>query len=219
MHFLCSYRPIIRTKQGRQAVEKYGFKKYVDGSCRREPDFENPYPSITALCRSTRFVPRLYVGNKVVYITKKGNYEGLKESHWRITAVLQVKLRFNSHLEASDWYKTENIELPRNCMITGNEPLELDKTDGEVGANLKQKRQRFGDVKTAKLWDAGYQERADKCGVFLVCDALFLNLTNPPILTHEEMTNVFGKIPGTQNPPKISEIEFSELTKIIHSKA
>jgi hypothetical protein len=218
MNFLCSYRPIIGTKQGRKAIEKYRIKKYVDGSCRREPDFENPYPSITSLCRFTKFAPRLNVSDKVVYITKKGKYEEYLESHWRITAILQIKFRFNTHKEASDWYQSKNIELPRNCMVVENQPHALDKTDGVMPNELKSRRQRLGDDKILRLWDAAYQNRANKCGIFLACIPIFLNLTNPPILSHDEMLNIFGKVPSTQNPPKITDAEFEKFEKIIRQK-
>ena len=55
--YLNSYRPLVLTTAGRQAITKYGLPPLTDGSCRREPDFESSHPSITALCRFTRFAP------------------------------------------------------------------------------------------------------------------------------------------------------------------
>jgi len=49
--FLATYRPISASWRGRNAVTRYGIPPYVDASCRREPDFESPLPSISALCR------------------------------------------------------------------------------------------------------------------------------------------------------------------------
>lgn len=48
---LNSYDPFIFTAVGRKACEKYGLSPLIDGPCRREPDFESEYLSITALHR------------------------------------------------------------------------------------------------------------------------------------------------------------------------
>jgi hypothetical protein len=210
-YYLCSYRPLIRTKQGREAIVVFNLPKYIDGSCRREPDFENPFPSITALCRFTKFAPRLQVEDKVVYITKKGIYPGVKESHWRLTAILRVKHRFLNHIDASQWYTTNLIITPRNCMVDGNPPVILRKTDGLFPVAIKTRENRLNDDQIIRLWDASYHQRAVKCGVFLVCEAEFLNLINPPDLKQVDMLRIFGKIPGTQNPPKISLEEFEKI--------
>jgi len=95
--FLATYRPLCRTAQGRRAITKYSLPPYVDGSCRREPDLEAHFPTITALCRGRMFAPRLYEGDRVAYVTKQGRY-GLRASlHWRLTALLLVEHRFESH--------------------------------------------------------------------------------------------------------------------------
>ena len=45
--YLVSYRPLSYNAYGRAAVYKYDLPPFIDGSCRREPDFESPFPSIT----------------------------------------------------------------------------------------------------------------------------------------------------------------------------
>lgn len=45
---LNSYTPLCINKMGCIAIEKYDFPPYIDSSCRREPDFQNKYPSISA---------------------------------------------------------------------------------------------------------------------------------------------------------------------------
>ena len=42
--YLSSFYPLICTNKGRKAVEEFNLPPYIDGSCRREPDFENEYP-------------------------------------------------------------------------------------------------------------------------------------------------------------------------------
>ena len=57
-HYLCSFTPLGVNKRGRAAADVAGLPWFIDGSCRREPDFENSRPSISALCRAWKFVPR-----------------------------------------------------------------------------------------------------------------------------------------------------------------
>src|ERR1043166_8620255 len=99
--FLSSYRPLCRTPHGMRAAARFGTPSFVDGSCRREPDFESRYPSITALCRAGKFAPRLKPGDRIAYITKRGNY-GTAVGHWRVVAMLEVAYRFESHAIAAD---------------------------------------------------------------------------------------------------------------------
>ncbi len=44
--FLATYRPTAKTGSGRYAVQCYSLPPFVDGSCRREPDFESRFPSV-----------------------------------------------------------------------------------------------------------------------------------------------------------------------------
>jgi hypothetical protein len=63
--FPTSFRPISLTAAGRRAVRERGYAPFIDGSCRREPDFEARFPAITALCRPT-FAPRVIVNDLCV---------------------------------------------------------------------------------------------------------------------------------------------------------
>lgn len=197
--FLNTYRPLIWNRAGRTASAEHGLPPYVDASCRREPDFEAEFPSISALCRVDKFAPRLHVGDIVAYLTRKGSYGGFNGSHWRLTAVLQVQMRFESHVEAASWYFDRGLTLPRNCMIAGNPPLPLDRTDAFI--------------ESLRVWDREYQKRSEKCGVFLACAPLFRELWSPPVITPAMMLRTFGRIPGTQNPPAISKEELNALLK------
>ena len=202
MIFLNSYNPLIKNKRGRSVVEKHGIPPYVDDSCRREPDFESEYPSITALCRAGNFAPHRNEFDVIVYITTKGKYPGYPGRHWRLTAILEVIRRFETHREASKWYINKGLDLPRNCIVPSNNPLPL-----EITSN-KDKHS------TVERWDAIYRRRARKHGVFLVCRSIFLELHEPPIVTEEMMRCVFGKIPSTRNPPRISDYEYNNLRRI-----
>ena len=61
-------------------------------------------------------------------MTVKGKYAGFDGSHRRLTAILKVIKRFESHQEAADWYEASGLAVPGNCMVKSNPPLELDKT-------------------------------------------------------------------------------------------
>ena len=74
--FLATFRPLIHSPGGRDAARRYGLPPFIDGSCRREPDLESPFPSITATCRAGKFAPRLVVGDRVAYLTVKGQELG-----------------------------------------------------------------------------------------------------------------------------------------------
>jgi hypothetical protein len=210
MYFLNSYKPLCYFKEGRKAIEKFGFLPFIDASCRREPDFQSEFPSISALCRIEKFVPRLNIGDSVVYMTVKGNYKPEKFSHWRLTAILKVIQRFNSHEKAADWYKQNNLSLPSNCIVPENPCLPYEMTGG-----AKDLGDVFPIEKRLKKWDAEYKRRKRICEIFIACQAEFLELENPPILTGERLTQIFGKIPGTQTPKHISEDQFIALHSVI----
>jgi hypothetical protein len=197
MHYLNAYKPLIATKHGRVAVSTYGLPPFVDGSCRREPDFESQFPSISTVCRRMKFAPRLCEGDVVVYVTKKGRYLQSMQGHWRLVAILKVLKHFESHADAAEWYKSRGVELPSNCLVKSNPPLPLEKTTG--------------DRNLLSQWDAIYQFRTRECGVFLVCEPEFVELYQPPILTEDMMLDIFGRIPGLRNPPKIPAVEFEKL--------
>jgi hypothetical protein len=105
--YLATYRPLISTPEGQRAVVRFNIPPYVDGSCRREPDFECEFPSISALCRGELFAPHLNEGDEIVYITTKDFY-GEAFRHWRVVAGLKVLKRFASHPDAATWYREAN---------------------------------------------------------------------------------------------------------------
>jgi len=142
------------------------------------------------------------VSDTVVYLTVKGKYSGYRVGHWRLTAVLQVVNRFESHGDAGAWYRERGLEVPRNCMVPGNPPLPMDQT-----ANPH-------NYSNVRIWDAVYRKRVSKHGVFLACESLFRELHDPPVVTSEMLMEWFGRIPGTQTPPLISDHEYRCLAAL-----
>ena len=197
--YLASYRPLTMNARGKAAIEDFGLPPYVDHSCRREPDFESQFPSISAICRGSKFAPRINESDLVVYITVMGRYFGYRDTHWRLTAILEVISRFESHREAAEWYQTQGLEPPNNCMIRDNPPRRLAET-----SNPK-------NYLRVERWDALYRKRIRETPVFLVCRPLFLELDDPPVLTRRFMLQTFGRVPATRNPPRISVQEYQNL--------
>jgi hypothetical protein len=74
----------------------------------------------------------------------------------------------------------------------------------------------FGDLsdpeRVIRRWDFAYRRRSESWGDFLVCERKRVAVWNPPVLTASGAVAVFGgKMPGTQNPPKISADAFAQL--------
>jgi hypothetical protein len=209
--FLASYRPLVATAYGRAAIERHGLLPYVDGSCRREPDLESVYPSITALCRAGKFAPRLYEGDLIVYVTKASRFRRDRPPHWRLAAVLHVVRRFESHQAAATWYERRSVPLPRNCVVPSNPPLAFDFTDGVLSPDLRARLNDLGAEKVVRLWDEGYKRRAANYPVFLACEPLFRQLLLPPEIAREDWLSWCGKIPATRTPPRVSENLWQQL--------
>jgi len=160
-------------------------------------------PTISALCHGRNFAPRLHPGDDVIYMTKKERFADHSQPHRRLVAVLKVLHRFETHRQAANWFQSGGLALPNNCMVPDNPCVPLDRTDLHE-PSLRE-------------WDIGYLARSRKCGVFLVCDPVALDLYTPPIITDGDLVRVFGRIPGTRNPPSISEAQFDQLSEILHS--
>jgi hypothetical protein len=153
---LVTFKPLCFNKQGRTAIQRYGFPPYVDASCRREPDLQSAYPSITALSyQPTR--AKLKEDDEVAYMTKQGAYKPYHFLHWRLVAILRVLRRFNSHDTAAAWHGGQDLPLPSNCMVSGDDPLPVDVTGGFPPKIVKMRIQT--DV-GMRFWDKGYKERA-----------------------------------------------------------
>ena len=203
MYYLASYHPLIMNRRGKRAAERFHIPPYVNASCRREPDFESRFPSITAICRGDKFAPRLRESDVVTYMTTKKGYPGYPQEHWRLTAVLQVIRKFRSHGKAATWYENNNVKLPNNCMVRNNPPVGLHRTSNA------------DNYPTVEQWDTIYLERVKKTPVFLVCLPLYLELVCPPVLTEAHLFEAFGRLPATRNPPKITEDECRRLTSML----
>lgn len=214
---LNSFHPLCETAIGKKAVDS-GFPPFIDGSCRREPDFEHPFPSITSLCRQESFAPHLHENCIVAYITVKGKWS-TTYAHHRLVAILEVIKRRESHQSPAAWYMARGLNIPSNCMVDDNPPHLFAETAGNYkkGADIKkflayppEKQKLVGEGKV-RSWNKEYMNRSKKSGVFIISRPVYVNLTDPPILTQDAMASIFGKVPNTRNPNIIGKEEFKAL--------
>jgi hypothetical protein len=162
------------------------------------------------LCRGRNFAPRLCPGDRIAYISRKGEYAG--GSGWCLVALLTVEQRFKSHQEAANLVRSTRLRIAKYCMVSNNQPQTYDRTNKNPPSNKKARvSAEDNPTRAVRLWDAGYARRARDYSVFLTCHADFLELWHPPVLRHADMISVFCRVPGTQNPPKITADEFARL--------
>jgi hypothetical protein len=216
MIYLNSYHPLARYPSGRKAAERYGLPPYADASCRREPDLEAAFPAISALCRTTKFAPRLKVGDIAVYITVSSYYPPITDRcHYRLTAVLEVIEQFEDHERAAAWYREQGQPLPCNCLVEGNPPLPLGKTVGFYFAEDEATGKKVKKVpEDVSEWDHFYKERVSVCSLMLACKPMYVELYEPADFDSKAGRVIFteyGKMPGTLTPPVIPPADFHRL--------
>jgi hypothetical protein len=211
-NLLASFRPLCSTARGREVVREHGLPPYIDGSCRREPDLEHSRPGISALCRASRFAPRLDEGDRVAFITVAGTYDEDRLTCWKLVALLRVTQRFASHAEAAAWYRKEGHPLPSNCMVRGNGPKPMELTLGPRGAKGCSQRE-------LKAWDELYSDRAKAHPVFLVCERLWVELDHPVRIERADWERRYGRVPATQTPPAIPDTLWTWLESRTRRKA
>ena len=211
--YLNTFQPLCANRFGRKSIDTNGLPPFIDGSCRREPDFQNSFPAITQLCRPGMLVSRLSVGDLVIYLTKVGNY-GIPLKHWCFIGILEVLDLPINHISAANYYLTNNTPVSQNIICNQTTPFPLNMTHGLSGFpndNLNSNR-------IISLWDNIYINRANNFSEVAITSVWegHLNLNNPPQITHQMMMDIFNRIPGTQNPPKLTDIEWGDFRRIMN---
>jgi hypothetical protein len=199
--YLNSFNPLSINKIGLEAIEKNGFSRFIDGSCRREPDFENELPCITGLCRPG-FVEKLNAGDIVVYVTNKKGI-GIR----KVIAVLEVIRSFENHRQAADWYLIENKTIPNNIMVEETKPFDLDKTHGLHGIKDKS-----DEIQLLKHWNLIYKFRSRKKQKVAQCKIIYKNLDFPIILDEHK----FERKLTAQNPPILTNEDWKAVKELIN---
>jgi len=198
--YLNSFYPLCSTKHGIKAINKYGLQKYIDGSCRREPDLENELPCITGLCRPG-FAEKLNEEDIIIYVTNKKGVGSRK-----LISVLKVTKIFESHEVAADWYIAQNKCIPNNLMVDGNRPFDLNKTHQKMGWDAWTKQKQ-----TLDTWDKSYYDRANDKGKVALCEILYRELNNPIQLDESK----FERKLIAQNPPVLKIEEWNIIRELI----
>ncbi len=218
---LNSFRPLCLTKSGLNAIKEYNLSPFIDASCRREPDFENPYPSISALCRQGSFAPHLKVDDVIVYMTIGRKFQPFKKGY-HLVSILQVKEVYETHEIAKNEYLNSDLPIPSNCMVSNNPPNDFVKTGGNFTSKLREKqflnktdieKGKIGK-RIIKIWDAEYLNKSKKWKCFVKTEPLFVNVDNPPLISNLDFNHIFGKIPNTRTPNLIAEKQLILLAKI-----
>jgi len=201
-HYLRTFHPLCSTNAGVEAVENHQLPPYIDGSCRREPDFQNQFPCITGLC-TPRFSKLLNVGDIVVYATI------MMSDSKMVVAVLEVIETVESHVEAKEWYDKRGLKLPNNLMIKGNQPNPFDKTHKDINESFLGR----SDEAIIRAWDSEYKQRAKKFPEVAICNVWNnkLFLYDPPTLTRPIMKKVFNGVPVTRKEYPIKKNEWQLL--------
>lgn len=224
--YLNSFHPLASTRVGVAASEAHGLDPFIDGSIRREPDFEHPAPAITCLCRANRFTPRLLPGDVVAYLTIKGRYRQ-PSRHQRMVCILKAERLFESHQEAAEWYTDQGMTLPNNLMVPGNDANPLAHSHQGHRSKKKANKGTCGNgsgsgCKPAagcgsglhREWDAGYKRRARLYGRVVTCSVMFVDTQwTAPIVTNDILVDVLGKVPGTRNPGRLDITLLPRLMK------
>lgn len=197
--YFTSFYPLCCTSAGAKAINKYHLPPYIDGSCRREPDFERDIPAITGLCRPG-FSKKLEIGDIIVYSTNK---KLLGEK--KLVAILEVIEKAESHQDAAAWYERNGRELPNNIIVNRTQAFALDKTHQmgrwdswvECHDNLDN-------------WDKQYRERAENYPEVAICKIWkgIRELVKPRSITDDNLKMIFNRIPGTQTPPVYTDDEW-----------
>lgn len=206
--YLSSYYPLCSTPYGQRAAIKFQISRFVDGSCRREPDFEHSYPAITGLCRPG-FSKKLKEGDKVIYLTNK---KGIKAKY--LVAILEVQYKIIGHQEAArEYQKMQILSLPNNLMVSETKPFPLNKTHRMGSWNT------WANTVSLYKWNADYANRAEDNPHVAICKKMpEVNFENPILVTSDDLSYVFQRMPCTQNPPELKPEEWVRFQKRILGK-
>jgi hypothetical protein len=144
----------------------------------------------------------------IIYITKLGKYSS-KQSHWKFIAVLEVIAISQNHNIAMAFYTNNNLPVSQNVMCSSTTPFPFDMSHGKCGFKINGLLPK----QIINKWNARYQFRANHYPALAITQIWqnHIYLNNPSIIDHQMMQRIFGRIPGTQNPPKISATEWTNF--------
>lgn len=205
--YFVTYHPLGRDRKGKKIASTHGLPPYIDHSCRREPDLQSSFPSMSCLCRKGKFVPRLALGDRILYVVRENQ-------SYRFVAFLEVVRCFLPHDDAKIWYHQQALPLPSNCMVPGNPPQQYSLTNPTAPAIRLAGRNN--PAVAIRLWDRDYASRAQANPEFVASKTLKMDLFNSPLFEAEEIARSLNRtgVPGSQNPGAFSN---GEISAMVHS--
>jgi hypothetical protein len=204
--YLNTFCPLGSSATGRAASYLFNLPPYIEGSARREPDFQHARPCITGMVNS-QLVRKLEEGDLVVYMA-----DDLQHAGKRIVAVLKVIGKMPGHRAAASWYVNGGFSVPNNLMAFGTLPVSPHETYG-AGS--------FSGLNGSNglLPESRYKKRAKSCPDVAIC-RIWRNqahLYHPPLLRDKDMMRIFGR-----SLPKgsivLSDSEWEGLQQFILSR-
>jgi len=207
--YLNSYYPLEHTNFGRKAIEQFGFHPLVDGSIRREPDFEHPLSPISGLCRPGRMA-NFGPSDFVIYKTNRSHI---------LTAILEIDRRFDDHQQAANWLVENEYPIPTNNILS--DPLPLDYSHAHRYMKTVGRREKL-DHAIHYHWNATYLDRASrpKSSYFFTTKSLYnavVSKVNPDkyIYLGDLLRTHMGQIPRTNwRPEPIPTEVLDEILKL-----
>ena len=179
------YHPLAESDGGIEAAKRAREPLFVDASHRREPYLSQELATISSICRGMQFAPRLEIGDVVVYLTTKARYLGEMRESNRLTAVLKIVERFESHGDAATWLRKKQFPVPPNCFARRSRGL-----DEDYCAPCSPS--------TRLDAEARYKRRVERYPMYFVCRPLWINLDCPPSLSGQMIRKALGRdIPRT----------------------
>jgi hypothetical protein len=180
--YLNTFCPLGSSVTGRAASYLFNLPPYIEGSARREPDFQHARPCITGMV-NPQLVKKLEEGDFVVYMADDFRHAGK-----RIVAVLKVIGKMQSHRSAASWYINEEFPVPNNLMAFGTQPVSPHETFGD--GNFSGLNGSNGLLPESK-----YKKRAKECPDVAICRIWRnqVHLYHPPLLRDKDMIRIFGR--------------------------
>jgi hypothetical protein len=81
----------------------------------------------------------------------------------------------------------------------------LEQTDSKLPKEFHGKVGSTPAAVLLRAWDQIYKQRARLHPVVLICDVLFRELLNPPVISRQDWEDWCGGVPATRTPPEIDE--------------
>jgi hypothetical protein len=104
-------------------------------------------------------------------------------------------------------------------MVTENAPKGLELTHHMIPPAVRKKVDSKSDPDLAvRCWDALYKGRSKQCSLFLVTKTELRELENPLQVLERDFLEVFRKVPGMQNPPRIKCTDLDRLVSLAQAR-